>query len=128
MRLMLLGIEDVADGREARKRKRHLQKTLYSLQTQAEAKAHQGLGNTDAARPLFERSLGIWEAAVGTGHPQVAVSLDDLAGLLAETGDTAGAVDCLERAIAIREKALGPDHALVVETRERRAKLLRGGG
>ena len=36
-------------------------------------------GDFAAAQPLYERALGIWEAALGPDHPDVAHTLTDLA-------------------------------------------------
>src|SRR5262249_54579840 len=47
---------------------------------------------------------------LGPDHPLVAEILGNLASLLSDTGDYAGARPLFERALAILEKALGPDH------------------
>ena len=60
--------------------------------------------------PLYERALGIRERALGSEHPFIAISLDNLAGLLYAERDLAGARPLCERALAIREKALGSEH------------------
>ena len=39
-------------------------------------------GNYEGARPLYERSLALRENVLGPDHPDVASSLNDLAGLL----------------------------------------------
>jgi tetratricopeptide (TPR) repeat protein len=62
------------------------------------------------AQPLFERGLAICEKAFGPDHPDTATSLNDLAFLLQERGDLAGARPLLERASAICDKTLGADH------------------
>jgi tetratricopeptide (TPR) repeat protein len=68
------------------------------------------LGAYSEARPLFESGLAIRERALGTEHPDTATSLNNLANLLRDQGDLAGAWPLFERALAIREKALGPEH------------------
>lgn len=46
----------------------------------------------EKARPLFERSLSIWEEALGPNHADVAASLNNLAALWeAQVGDRNGA-------------------------------------
>ena len=62
------------------------------------------------SRALFERALAIREEALGPEHPEVATSLNNLAGLLQDEGDLVGARPLYERALAIREKTLGPEH------------------
>ena len=71
---------------------------------------HGALGAYAAARPLFERGLAIREKALGPDHPDIAVSLNNLATLLYAQGEFATARPLFERGLAIREKALGPDH------------------
>jgi tetratricopeptide (TPR) repeat protein len=62
------------------------------------------------ARPLFERSLAIREKTFGPEHPDTAITLDKLAGLLMEQNDLVGARPLFERALAIYEKVLGAEH------------------
>ncbi|HAA26653.1 MAG TPA: tetratricopeptide repeat-containing protein, partial [Cyanobacteria bacterium UBA8553] len=38
-------------------------------------------GNYSQAEPLYQRSLAIWEKALGSEHPNVATSLNNLADL-----------------------------------------------
>ncbi|MCC7138129.1 MAG: tetratricopeptide repeat protein [Planctomycetes bacterium] len=64
-------------------------------------------------------SLALLEQALGKDHPDVATSLDDLAGLLLELGEFSASQPLCERALAIREKALGPDDLLVAASRNR---------
>ena len=58
-----------------------------------------------------ERPLAICEEAPGPEHPEVATSLNNLAGLLQDEGDLVGARALYERALEIRDHALGPEHA-----------------
>ena len=46
----------------------------------------------------------------GADHPDAAISLNNLAGLLRDKGYLTAARPLFERALAIYEKALGPDH------------------
>jgi tetratricopeptide (TPR) repeat protein len=64
----------------------------------------------DEARPLLERALSIAEKVRGPEHPETATRLTNLAILLQEKGDLAGARPLLERALAIREKVFGSEH------------------
>jgi len=67
----------------------------------------------DAAIPLAQRALAIYDKTLGPEHPAVAASLDNLAVLYYATGDYAQAEPLLRRALAIQEKAVGPEHPLV---------------
>jgi tetratricopeptide (TPR) repeat protein len=62
------------------------------------------------AEPLYERSLAIYEKALGRDHAYVATSLGNLAGLYTIQGRLADAEPLYQRALAIDEKALGRDH------------------
>ena len=62
------------------------------------------------AEPLYKRSLAIREKALGPDHPDVALSLNNLAELYHAQGRYADAEPLYKRSLAIREKALGPDH------------------
>ena len=77
------------------------------------------------ARSLFELALAIDEKAVGPDHYDVAAILNNLAALLQEQGDLAGARPLFERALAISEKALGPDHRNVATSLNNLALLER---
>jgi tetratricopeptide (TPR) repeat protein len=62
------------------------------------------------ARLHFERALAISEKGFGPEHRSTAASLSNLALLLKDQGDLAGARPLFERALAIAEKGFGPDH------------------
>ena len=57
--------------------------------------------------PLYQRTLGILEKALGPEHPDVATSLSNLALLYDDQGKYAQAEPLFHRALAIDEKALG---------------------
>ena len=59
---------------------------------------------------LHKRALAIREKALGPEHPDVAVSLNNLAVVYRAQAKYAEAEPLHKRALAIREKALGPDH------------------
>ena len=63
--------------------------------------------------PLFERALAIREARRGADHLDTAWTLDNLALVLRDQGDLAGARRLLERALAIMEARLGADHPTI---------------
>jgi Tetratricopeptide repeat len=60
-------------------------------------------------RSLYKRDLSIREKIFGQGHPEIAPTLNNLAGLYVEQGRH-NAEPLFKRALAIREKALGSDH------------------
>ena len=62
------------------------------------------------------RSLTILEQALGTDHPDVAISLYNLAELLRLQGDYAEAEPMYRRTLAIEEKALGLNHPTLAKT------------
>ena len=65
----------------------------------------------EEAEPLYDRALAIDRKAYGEDHPEVAVDLNNLAGLYSKQGRLAEAKLLYERSLAIREKEFGPDHA-----------------
>ena len=67
-------------------------------------------GRYSEAVPLAQRVLAIGEKALGPDHPDVAGSLNNLAGLYYKQGHYADAEPLFKRSLAITEKALGPDH------------------
>jgi len=67
-------------------------------------------GRYAEAEPLYQRSLQILEKALGKDHPDVASSLNNLAGLYSDTGRYAEAEPLYQRSLQIREKALGKEH------------------
>jgi hypothetical protein len=75
------------------------------------------LGQLAEAQPLTERALAITETAYGPDHPDVAIRLGNLAGILQDLGQPAQARPLAERALAITETAYGPDHPKTVTLR-----------
>ena len=67
-------------------------------------------GHYQEAILLAQRSLVIMEKELGPDHPDVALSLSNLAVLYNHMGDYAKAEPLNKRSLAIYEKALGPDH------------------
>ena len=68
------------------------------------------------------------EKALGLEHPDTTTSLNNLAVLLSDEGDLAGARPLHERALAIREKALGPEHPDTATSLNNLANLLQNQG
>ena len=80
-------------------------------------------GKYAEAEPLYQRSLAIWEKALGPEHPDVATSLNNLAALYRAQGKYAEAEPLYQRALAIREKTLGPEHPDVATSLNNLAEL-----
>jgi CHAT domain-containing protein/tetratricopeptide (TPR) repeat protein len=66
-------------------------------------------GKYSEAIPLAQRALAIREKALGPGHPDVAVSLNNLANLYRDQGRYVDAEPLYSRSLAIWEKARGPN-------------------
>ena len=75
------------------------------------------------AEPLYRRALAIREEAKGSGHPDTASTLNNLAGRSAQ-GKMSEAEPLYRRALAIRDAALGPNHPETVATLNNLAGLL----
>ena len=71
----------------------------------------------DAARQNFEEALRIRRELYGTnGHPHIADSLCELAGVLEVQGELTGALAHLEESLRIRLKVCGTDHPAVADS------------
>jgi tetratricopeptide (TPR) repeat protein len=92
------------------------------------ASYHYGRAFYAKAEPLFRRSLQIREKHLGSDHPDVAVSLNNLALLLQTQGKYADAEPLYRRALKIDEKALGTDHPGVAINLNNLAGLLAAQG
>jgi len=68
------------------------------------------MGQYAKAEPLYLRSLAIREAKLGKDHPDVAIGLNNLAGLYGSMGEHAKAEQLQMRSLGIREVKLGKDH------------------
>jgi MYXO-CTERM domain-containing protein len=67
-------------------------------------------GKYEAAIPLAERALAIWERALGPDHPETAATVNNLAELYSMRGDYARAERLFQRSLAALETTFGPDH------------------
>jgi len=67
-------------------------------------------GKYSEATPLAQRALEIREKTLGPDHPEVGVSLINLANIYQSQGRYADAEPLDKRALAIREKAFRPNH------------------
>jgi tetratricopeptide (TPR) repeat protein len=81
-------------------------------------------GEYPAAEPLFQRALAIREQTLGPMHPDVAQSLNNLAGLYRNWGRYTEAELLLQQALTIAEQVFAPTHPLVTAVRKNYAALL----
>jgi CHAT domain-containing protein len=80
-------------------------------------------GKYAAAIPLAEHALAIREKVLGKEHPDVATSLNNLAGLYQNMGNYSQAEPLYQRALEIREKVLGPENPAVATSLDDLAEL-----
>ena len=73
----------------------------------------------------IQRALAIWEKVLGPEHPDVALSLNNLALLYHAQGQYAEAQPLYQRALAILEKTMSPEHPKVAACLKNYAFLLR---
>jgi tetratricopeptide (TPR) repeat protein len=82
-------------------------------------------GKYDRAVLVAQKALEVAEQNVGPDHPDVAMSLNNLALLYDTQGDYAKAEPLYKRSLAIWEKTLGPNHPNVAESLVNLAALYR---
>src|SRR5713101_1885368 len=80
------------------------------------------------AESLYQRSLAIWEKALGPEHPDVAASLNNLAVLYKNQGRYAEAEPLYQRSLAIWEKTLGSEHLKIASSLNNLAVLYKDQG
>jgi len=85
-------------------------------------------GKFQEAFPLVEQTLALREKALGPRHPDVAKSLNNLAGLYQAQGAYTKAEALFVRALDIREKVLGPMHPDVADSLNNLAGLYQAQG
>jgi TIR domain/Tetratricopeptide repeat len=83
---------------------------------------HWALGSCTQARPLYERALALRQKA--GDQAETAQTLDDLALLLKDEGDLAGARQLHEQALAMREQMFGREHLVTAESLSNLSLLL----
>jgi CHAT domain-containing protein len=74
------------------------------------------MGDYEKAEQMHLRALNIKERALGSEHPSVAVSLNNLASLYNEIGDYEKAEQMHLRALNIKERTLGLEHPSVAKS------------
>src|SRR5260221_52503 len=77
---------------------------------------------------VAQQALRVAEASFGPEHPNVATSLNNLAGLYQDQGKYAEAEQLSRRCVVIKEKALGPDSVRVATSLNNLADLYRAEG
>ena len=85
-------------------------------------------GKYAQATEIAKRSLAISEKALGPDHPDVGISLNNLALLYQAEGRLAEAEPLLKRSLAVQEKAAGSDHSRVGVSLNNLAELYRHQG
>lgn len=85
-------------------------------------------GELIAAREAFETSRAIREKVLGSEHPSLATTWNELGSLAESLGDFAESVRCMERALAIDLLAIGEDSVAVARRKISLAATLRRDG
>ena len=85
-------------------------------------------GRYSEAEPLYVRSLAICEQQLGANHPNVASSLNNLAGLYKAQGRYSEAEPLYVRSLSIYEQQLGADHPNVASSLNNLARLYESQG
>ena len=85
-------------------------------------------GKYAEAVPLARKALATSQAVLGERHPDTALSLNNLAGLLQAQGDYAAAKPLYEQALAIDKEALGEKHPGYATYLNNLASLLKAQG
>ena len=105
--MMVLGLSfgSIASAQEARwKALKNQVKALYE-----QGKYREGI-------PVAKEALKVTEETFGSDHPDVAISLNNLAVLYDYQGRYAQAEPLYKRSLAIRENSLGPNHPHVAQS------------
>ncbi|HEU0031187.1 MAG TPA: serine/threonine-protein kinase [Kofleriaceae bacterium] len=74
------------------------------------------MGQAEAAPPVFEQALVIFESRLGPEHPNVAAVLNNLGMALERIGRYDDARATYERALGLKIRTLGPEHPGVATT------------
>ena len=86
------------------------------------------MGTFEEGKRQFERSLALRLEFLGSQHPDVARSYNNVAIVLRDQGDLKQAKEYHERALAIMEQTLGPQHPDVASCYNNLAAVLRDQG
>jgi serine/threonine protein kinase/tetratricopeptide (TPR) repeat protein len=85
---------------------------------------YRNLGLNDKAIPLLQEALETRRAVLGSEHPDVAMSLNNLANALDDNGDYAGAERLHREVLAMRLKLFGKEHPDVASSMNNLANVL----
>ena len=85
-------------------------------------------GKYKEAESLYKRALAASQKTLGPDHPNIAIILNDLAGLYRDQGKYTESVPLYQRALAIQEQVLGPEHPNTVQSLNNLAGLYRDQG
>ena len=86
------------------------------------------MGTFEEGKRHFEHSLDLQLQFLGSQHPDVACSYNNLANILGDQGDLKQAKEYHERALAIMQQTLGPQHPDVASSYNNLATVLSGQG
>jgi hypothetical protein len=78
-----------------------------------------------SSKPLYRRALAISEKSLEPNHSDVAIRLNNLAGLLLATSRLSEAKPLSRRAVTIMENSLGADHPNTIIMRKNYEILLK---
>ena len=84
-----------------------------------------GFSVVEEAATAYDRALALKEKLLGPDHPDVAMTLNNLAVLRRAQGEHAEAAALYRRALSAFERALGKRHPKAVACRANHARLLR---
>jgi len=100
------------------------QPVVQASMLQVIGRVYHHLGLYDKARPLLEQALAIRRAQYGPAHPDVATTLDELAGVRYEQGDFDASEDLYRRALAMNRQLHGEGHTTVAMSLHNLAHIL----
>lgn len=86
------------------------------------------VGQLSKAETYFQRALPIYEAAVGSKHPQYLNTLESLAACINKLNRFAEAEPLLRQSVALRAAMYGPDSARLAEAQHELADVLMSKG
>src|SRR5262249_60445325 len=84
----------------------------------AEAEGFASVGDLASAETLLLEVARLQEAELGSSHPDLANTLNNLAIVAEKTGRLDEAERCYRRAVGIASASLPPDDPMVAETRQ----------
>ncbi len=97
-----------------------VQAELYSVL----GRVYQGLGRYAQAQDVLEQALALRKSLLPNPHPELAETLNDLAGATEKTGDYEAAEAYHRQALALRQRLFGTTHPAAIESLNRLAALL----